>query len=219
VSEARVRNAARRAGRPAFAGLALACSLGAHALAQDGAVPTASPDPQGLSPPVVAGGTRDVRIDARRLALARQVYDIAGAPAFRATARSLTSTLGVQLGTAMAARDSAHAHAMVEAVGDGLNTISPQLADEAVSRIAREFTLDQLQELAAFYQTPTGELAARRMPAILQQTVGSVLSYIPQMMAGIEDSYCSRVKCSRSERKAFDDVAARMAAAHPAAAG
>ena len=61
--------------------------------------------------------------------------------------------------------------------------------------------------------------AARRMPLIQQQTVGGILGYLPQMMAGVEDSYCSRVKCTRAEKKAFDDVSARMAAEHPAAAG
>ena len=106
---------------------------------------------------------------------------------------------------------------MVAAVGDGLTSITPQLQAEAVSRITRDFTADQLREMLAFYSSPTGRLAARRMPLILQQTVGSVLTYLPQMMHGIEDSYCSRVKCTRAEKKAFDDVAARMAAAHPAA--
>ena len=108
---------------------------------------------------------------------------------------------------------------MVEAVQDGLTSITPELQTEAVSRIARDFTREQLGEMLAFYQSPTGELAARRMPLILQGTVGSVLTYIPDMMKGIEDSYCSRVKCTRAERRTFDDVAARMAAARPGAEG
>ncbi len=187
------------------------------ALAQEGPLSTASPDPAGLSPPVVAGAPRDAHVDGRRLALAQQVFDITGAPALRAQARSLTAGLSVQLATAMSARDPAHAQAMVAAVGDGLTSIMPQLQAEAVSRITRDFTADQLGEMLTFYSSPTGRLAARRMPMILQQTVGSVLSYLPQMMSGIEDSYCTRVKCTRTERKAFDDVAARMAAARPAA--
>jgi hypothetical protein len=204
----------RFAGMAAFAA---ALALSPVVRAQDGTVTTAAPDPIGLSPPVVAGSTANVRIDAKRLAMAQSIYEIAGAPAFRASARTLTSTLGVQLGTAMQAKDSLHAHAMVEAVSDGLTSITPELQNEAVSRIARDFTAEQLQEMLSFYQSPTGQLAARRMPLILQQTVGTVLTYIPEMMKGIEDSYCSRVKCTRAERKAFDDVAARMAAAHPGA--
>ena len=185
--------------------------------AQEGPVSTASPDPSGLSPPVVAGSPKDAHVNGERLALAQQVFDITGAPALRAQARSLTAGLSVQLATAMSARDPAHAQTMVAAVGDGLTSITPQLQAEAVSRITRDFTADQLKEMLAFYSSPTGRLAARRMPLILQQTVGSVLTYLPQMMHGIEDSYCSRVKCTRAEKKAFDDVAARMAAAHPSA--
>ena len=187
------------------------------ASAQDGPLTTATPDPAGLSPPVVAGAPRDAHVNGERLALAQQVFDITGAPALRAQSRSLTAGLSVQLATAMSARDPAHAQAMVAAVGDGLTSITPQLQAEAVSRITRDFTTDQLKEMLAFYASPTGRLASRRMPLILQQTVGSVLSYLPQMMRGIEDSYCSRVKCTRAEKKAFDDVAAKMAAAHPPA--
>ncbi len=199
-----------------LAAAVVALAAGA-ALAQEGPLSTASPDPAGLSPPVVAGAPRDAHVDGRRLALAQQVFDITGAPALRAQARSLTAGLSVQFATAMSARDPAHTQAMVAAVGDGLTSITPQLQAEAVSRITRDFTADQLGEMLTFYSSPTGRLAARRMPMILQQTVGSVLSYLPQMMSGIEDSYCTRVKCTRAERKAFDDVAARIAAARPAA--
>ena len=200
-------------------GAGVAAVLASAALAQDAVVSTAAPDPKGLSPPIVAGSAANVRIDAKRLAMAEQVYDIAGAPALRASARNLTSSLGVQLGTAVGARDSDHAHAMVEAVNDGMTSLTPQLQAEAVSHIAHEFTPEQLQDLLAFYTSPTGQLAARRMPLIVQQTVGSVLAYIPELMHGVEDSYCSRVRCTRAERKAFDDVAGRMAAARPAASG
>ena len=193
--------------------------LALAARAQEGTLSTAAPDPKGLSPPVVAGAPGEAHVDARKLALAQQIYDIMGAPAFRATSRSLTSSLSVQLANSLGAHDAERAKAMVAAVGDGLTSITPQLQTEAVSRITRDFTADQLSEMLAFYSSPTGQLAARRMPLVLQQTVGSVLGYLPQMMTGIEDSYCSRVKCTRAEKKAFDDVAARMAAAHPAAEG
>ncbi len=192
-------------------------AMAGTASAQEGPLSTASPDPAGLSLPVVAGAPRDAHVDGQRLALAQQVFDITGSPALRAQARSLTAGLSVQLATAMSTRDPAHAQAMVAAVGDGLTSITPQLQAEAVSRITRDFTTDQLREMLAFYTSPTGRLAARRMPMILQQTVGSVLGYLPQMMTGIEDSYCSRVKCTRAERHAFEDVAAKMAAAHPPA--
>lgn len=201
----------------ACAVLALAVGLATAASAQEGPMSTAAPDPIGLSPPVVAGAPKDAHVNGERLCLASQIYDIVGAPALRASTRSLTAGLSVQLASAMSSRDPAHAQAMVAAVGDGLTSITPQLQAEAVSRITRDFTTNQLKEMLAFYTSPTGRLAARRLPQIVQQTVGGVLGYLPQMMSGIEDSYCSRVKCTRAEKKAFDDVAARMVAAHPPA--
>ncbi|WP_174300178.1 DUF2059 domain-containing protein [Caulobacter sp. S45] len=197
--------------------LVAATGVAMSACAQDAPLSTAAPDPVGLSPPVVSGAPGSAYVNGERLALAQQVFDITGAPALRAQARSLTAGLSVQLATAMSARDPAHAQAMVAAVGDGLTGITPQLQAEAVSRITRDFTTDQLKTMLTFYASPTGRLAARRMPLILQQTVGSVLTYLPQMMSGVEDSYCTRVKCTRAEKKAFEDVAARMAAAHPSA--
>ncbi len=217
VRRSRPASAARGGLLVAAAALALAAGLplaSPAAYAQEAPLSTAAPDPVGLSPPVVAGAPKDAHVNGERLALASQVYEIVGAPALRASTRSLTAGLSVQLASAMASRDAAHAQAMVAAVGDGLTSITPQLQAEAISRITRDFTTEQLKEMLAFYASPTGRLAARRLPQIVQQTVGAVLGYLPQMMSGIEDSYCSRVKCTRAEKHAFDDVAAKMAAAH-----
>ncbi len=178
--------------------------------AQNGPLPTAAPDPPGLSPPVVASAPSGVYVARATLALAQQVFDLVGAPALRAQTRSLTAGLSVQLAAAMSARDPAHARAMVGAVGDGLASLTPQLQAEAVSHMIHDFTAGELKEMLAFYSSPTGRLAARRMPLILQQSVGSVLTYLPQMMSGVEDSYCKQVTCTRVERHAFDAVAAKM---------
>ena len=183
---------------------------------QEQPLTTAAPDPAGLSPPVVVGRPRDARIDPQKLALAQQIYDVVGAPALRSSLRGTASGLSVQLASGMAEKDHDHAVAMVRAVSDGVASITPELETEAVSHIAREFTAEQLREMLAFYASPTGQLAARRLPLIVQQAVGGMLSYLPQMMKGVEDSYCSRVRCTRAERHAFDDVASRMAAVRPA---
>jgi uncharacterized protein len=196
------------------AALALAASASIAHAQDDGPIGAARPDPANLSPPIVAGSAKDARIDAGKLALAQQIFEITGEPALRVSTRSLTTSLSVQLSGAMLGRDEAHAKAMVAAVGDGLTSLTPQLRAEAVSHIAREFSEDQLKEMLAFYASPTGRLAARRMPLIMQQTVGGILTYLPAMMAGIEDGYCSRVKCTRAEKKAFSDVAARVEATH-----
>ena len=186
------------------------------AIAQDRPLATAAPDPAGLSPPVVVGRPRDARIDPQKLELAQQIYDVVGAPALRSSLRGMASGLSVQLASGMAEKDHDHALAMVQAVSDGVASITPELETQAVSHIAREFSPEQLREMLAFYASPTGQLAARRLPLIVQQAVGGMLGYLPQMMKGVEDSYCSRVKCTRAERHAFDEVAGRMAAVRQA---
>jgi hypothetical protein len=187
----------------------------AAAHAQDGPLSTAAPDPVGLSPPTVAGSTTDVRLPARRLALASEVFDIVGEPELTASARTLTAGMSVQLAAALPDRDPARTRAMVQAVGDGLASVQPDLKDQAVSRIARGFTDDQLAQMLAFYQTPTGRLAARRLPLYTREAMGAVLMVAPKMMTAVQDSYCAKVRCTRAEVKAFADVANRLAAAAP----
>ena len=195
--------------------LALACApLAAHA--QDGPVSTAAaPDPVGLSPPTVAGSTKDVRIAAERLALASQVFDIVGQPELAASTRTLTAGMSVQLSAALPDKDPARVRAMVQAVGDGLTSVEPDLKDQAVSRIARGFTTAQLAQMLAFYQTPTGALAARRMPLYTREAMGAVLLVAPKMMEAVRASYCAKVRCSRAETKAFIDVANHLTAVAP----
>jgi hypothetical protein len=194
---------------------ALASVAAAPALAQDGPVSTATPDPVGISPPTVAGSAKDVRIDGGRLALARQVFAIVGEPELAASTRTLTAGMSVQLAAALPDRDPARVRALLGAVGDGLASVAPDLQDQAVSRIARGFTEDQLKEMLAFYQTPTGRLAARRMPLYTREAMGAVLLFAPKMMEAVRDSYCAKVRCTRSEMKALADVGERMSAAAP----
>jgi len=184
--------------RPSAPALLVAAVLGAFltspALAQ-GVVTTARPAPPeaaSLTAPIVDGPV--VRIDPKRQALARQIYDLIGAQTMGTSVRSMTTA----------------------AVGDGMNSVMPQVIDTSVSAMAHTFTEAQLQDMLAFYQSPTGRVVLLKMPAVTQQSNAAIVTYLPQVLAGIEDSYCSRVKCSSRERKGLEAVAAHLAAAHPA---
>ena len=198
----------------AVAAFGLAAVSGASAQA---VVPTARPAPPeaaGFNAPVVDGPA--LRIDPQKLQLARQLYDLIGVQDMSTTVRSMTTVMSLQFATALDDRHAQRAKAIVAAVGDGMNSITPQIAAASVSAIAKDFTVEQLHDLLAFYQSPTGQVALRKLPAITRQTTTVMVAYLPQMMAGVEDSYCSRVACSSRERKALEAVAARLAAARPA---
>ncbi|WP_216839313.1 DUF2059 domain-containing protein [Caulobacter sp. S45] len=206
--------------RPSAPALLAAAVLGAFltspALAQ-GVVSTARPAPPeaaSLTAPIVDGPV--VRIDPKRQALARQIYDLIGAQTMGTSVRSMTTAMSLQFANMMDDRSEARAKAIVAAVGDGMNSVMPQVIDTSVSAMAHTFTEAQLQDMLAFYQSPTGRVVLLKMPAVTQQSNAAIVTYLPQVLAGIEDSYCSRVKCSSRERKGLEAVAAHLAAAHPA---
>jgi hypothetical protein len=174
----------------------------------------APPEAAALTAPVVEGPA--VRVDPKRLELARRIYDLIGAQTMATSVHSMTTAMSLQFANMMDDRSEARAKAMVAAVGDGMNSIMPQVIDTSVSAMAHEFTEDQLRDILDFYQSPTGQVMLRKMPAIARQSNSAIVTYLPQMMAGVEDSFCSRVTCSSKERKGLEAAAARMAAAHPA---
>jgi hypothetical protein len=196
---------------------ALVCAAPASATLAQGAVSTARPAPPeaaSLTAPVISGPV--TRIDPKRLELARKIYDLIGAQTMGSSVRSMTTAMSLQFANAMDDRHEQRAKAIVAAVGDGMNSIMPQVIDASVSAMAHTFTEEQLQDMLVFYQSPTGQVVVRKMPVIMQQSTAAMVDYLPQMMAGVEDSYCSRVTCSAKERKGLEAVAARLAAAHPA---
>lgn len=201
----------------AFASIAAAAltvlSLAGAASAQT--VSTARPAPPeaaALTAPVVAGGPVE-HIDPKRLELSRKIYDLVGAETMASTVHSMSTAMSLQFAGAMEDRSAERAKAMVAAVGDGMNSIMPQVIDTSVSAMAHTFTEDQLRDMLSFYQSPTGQVMLRKMPLVWRKGDTAIVTYLPQMMAGVEDSYCSRVKCSSRERKGLEAVADRLVAA------
>jgi hypothetical protein len=173
----------------------------------------APPEAAALTAPVVAGGGPVEHIDPKRLELARKIYDLIGPETMAATVHSMSTSMSLQFAGAMDDRSPERAKAMVAAVGDGMNSIMPQVIDASVSAMAHSFTEDQLRDMLTFYQSPTGQVMLRKMPLVWRKGDTAIVLYLPQMMAGVEDSYCSRVHCSSKERKGLEAVAERLAAA------
>jgi hypothetical protein len=210
-----MRSPLRSSGFALIAAVLVAAPTASSAFAQ-GTVSTARPAPPeaaALTAPVVDGPA--TRVDPKRLELARQIYDLIGAQAMSTTVHSMTTAMSMQFANVMDDRSEARAKAIVAAVSDGMTSIMPQVTDAGISSMAHTFTEEQLRDILAFYESPTGHVLVRKMPVVTQQSIIAMGTYLPQMMAGVEDSFCSRVKCSSKERKGFEAAAARMAAARP----
>jgi hypothetical protein len=198
----------------AAAALAVASLAGAASAQTVSTARPAPPEAASLTAPVVVAGAGPVEhIDPTRLELARKIYDLIGPETMAATVHSMSTSMSLQFAGAMDDRSPERAKAMVAAVGDGMNSIMPQVIDASVSAMAHSFTEAQLRDMLTFYQSPTGQVMVRKMPLVWRKGDTAIAMYLPQMMTGVEDSYCSRVKCSSRERKGLEGVAERLAAA------
>ncbi len=198
----------------AAAALALLAVAGSASAQTVSTARPAPPEAAALTAPVVAGGPVE-HIDPKRLELARRIYDLIGPETMAATVHSMSTSMSLQFAGAMDDRSPERAKAMVAAVGDGMNSIMPQIIDTSVSAMAHSFTEDQLRDILTFYQSPSGQVMLRKMPLVWRKGDSAIAIYLPEMMTGVEDSYCSRVKCSAKERKGLEAVAARLAAIQP----
>jgi len=165
--------------------------------------------PADVAPPPL---TPEAAAAARKRALAQKVYDLIGTTTLAPTTRALAASISVEVARAVSNKDIKRAKAIMAAVNDGLEDISPQIADATVTLMVQDFTEDQLQALADFYTSPAGQAALKILPRISQVSTIS-MKLTPQMMTSIRDNYCAKVKCTYQEEDAFTDLAERLAAA------
>jgi hypothetical protein len=149
----------------------------------------------------------------RKRALAQKVYDLIGNTTLAPTTRALAASISVEVARAVSNKDIKRAKAIMAAVNDGLEDISPQIADATVTLMVQDFTQDQLQALVDFYTSPAGQAALKILPRISTQVSTLSMKLTPQMMTSIRDNYCAKVKCTYQEEDAFTDLAERLAAA------
>ena len=63
--------------------------------------------------------------------------------------------------------------------------MQPAIADQAVHAYASNFTLAELRQLAAFYQTPLGRRLVERTPALSADTAAWMQQELPRRMAAV----------------------------------
>ena len=100
-----------------------------------------------------------------------------------------TAELAGLLDPAYATRGTAMVEAMTGAMSGMFTELEPAMRDGLSKAYAARFTMDQLGEIKAFFDTPTGGLYARESMAIATdpQFMSSMMGAMPGMMAGMGD--------------------------------
>jgi uncharacterized protein len=169
---------------------------------------------------MAAGGAHaqaEGAVDAERLALAEKIYAMMGDQTMRSITGALKGALSASL-KAEAGQDTARAQAVQAALSDSLDDMMPRVVQGTARIMARDFSAQELRDMLAFYQSPTGQAVLRRMPEVTQQSMQMSLSLLPGFMQKFESDYCARITCSPQEKQAFDQLNARMSQSRAAPA-
>jgi hypothetical protein len=80
-------------------------------------------------------------------------------------------------------------------------TVVPRLFDEMAGYYAQDFTSDQLRDILAFYQSPTGKAMVANAPVLAQQIGGSMVKLMPALQLSVMDKVCSQVSCTPEQQQ------------------
>jgi hypothetical protein len=150
---------------------------------------------------------------ARQLELSNQLVDAMGLRSNYATL--LHGAMGQISNAALAGAAAQNPHtadAMRGAIDDAFDKMMVKIVDVMVDVNARTFSEEELTQLLAFYQSPTGKALVAKTPELARQTMAEVLPLMPQFQRDMLDDFCGRLPCTPEMRKAIFD---RLTAAQP----
>jgi len=86
----------------------------------------------------------------------------------------------------------------------------PRMFEAMAPVYAEVFTLEELQGLVAFYESDLGQSLIRKSYEAMPRLNEAAMSVMPELLAGMGDTLCDRLKCSADERR---EMKAAMAGA------
>jgi hypothetical protein len=152
-------------------------------------------------------------VDPEKLALAERLYS---SMHLERTLRGMMANMF--RGVAGGSGDDPRARQMMSSLSVGFDAALPGMIHAMVEVYARELTLTELRDAAAFYDSPSGQAILTKMPAMMNQFLPAALKMLPTMAAVTEQDYCSHIACTEADHATF----ARMKGAgapRPAPAG
>ena len=81
------------------------------------------------------------------------------------------------------------------------------LAPKIIEQVARVYALQldehQLEDIAAFYEGPTGKAWVAKLPALAEQSGAIGAALVPELQADVLGRFCRKVSCTPDQKKRF----------------
>jgi hypothetical protein len=150
------------------------------------------------APPPASGAP----VDPARLAKARQLLEMQmGQMNLPGVIRSLDQQMFSQ---SMAPnRDPAFQKRIMDAVEKVQGQMLPSMMDSMATAFARNLTDKELDDAVAFYSSPSGQSLVRKMPAVMNEVVASIVQWMPRLRTAVIEAACSDNGCTPAQRDAL----------------
>lgn len=162
----------------------------AAALLTCAAAPAAAQTPPDMIPVVVRSADHEARA-----ALVRRYFEVIQFNKLMST--TMESSLEPSLADE---RIPADKRELIRAAAlDAFVVVIPQMVDASVEMYAEIFTLAELEQLVAFYESPVGRSVTVKTVMMTQQTGDMIQRFTPVMEQEMMRQLCSRIDCSSIE--------------------
>jgi len=143
-------------------------------------------------------------LDAHKLALARQLVqatrmDTTMTGAFHGMAEQVMASVSKNL----PADRQEKMKVIGEAEGNALAKLVPQIVNNMVDGYARNFTEQELSDMLAFYQSPSGRSMVAKTPQFMRGIATEMAQLMPQIRHDMGDEVCAKTACTAAERAAY----------------
>ena len=102
---------------------------------------------------------------------------------------------------------------LTDALSDAVGQLTPRIFEAMAPIYAEIFTLQELQDLVAFYESPTGVALVSKSYEALPQITAAVNGIMPEILNDMATNLCASLECSQEELR---QMKAEIAQAYPA---
>jgi len=97
----------------------------------------------------------------------------------------------------------ARVDAFTQAETDVMVRNLPKIVDVVTNAYATTYTDQELTDILAFYQSPSGQAMTAKAPQMAQNMMGGIIALMPQIQHDVAEEACAKITCTPAEKHAF----------------
>ncbi|MDP3174827.1 MAG: DUF2059 domain-containing protein [Phenylobacterium sp.] len=121
-----------------------------------------------------------------------------------ATIRAMAPVVVERMAKANPAMTPAQRQAIVDVAGESSQAMVARMMDRLTPIFATTFTEKELEDLVAFYESPTGQALVAKSPTFSAKMAPAMKELMPTMKADMETRLCARLTCAPKTASAGD---------------